>query len=582
MNEKVKAKIDLLTSKPGVYLMKDESGTIIYVGKAKSLIKRVKQYFLRPQEGKVFRMVREIDDFDTIETLNEKEALLLEINLIRKYYPKYNILLKDGKSYPYIALNKKGDPFLKIAYNDKDKNFKYFGPYPNSQACYKTIDLLNKLFPLRKCQHLKNEPCLYYHLGQCLGPCIKKVSEEEYIPLINEINHFLNGDTSKIKEKLKLEMMDASEKLEFEKAKEIKDILDSIEKVVIKQNIQLQDHIDRDVISLSTRDGYYSICIMTYRKGNLLGKDVFIMEEFEDYEEEFIENVFQYYLSHNIPKEIIVSNKEIGEKLSYLLERKVISPTRGVKKDLLLIAYENAKNGLDEHFLTARLEDDTLSLLNELGDLLKIKTPLHIELFDNSHLQGSFPIGAMVVFINGVKVPSEYRKFNIQESSGKDDLKSMEEVIRRRYTRLLIEDKKMPDLIIVDGGENQINVAREVLDNLMLNIPVCGLSKNDKHHTNGLIYNNELHYIDKKSRLFLMLVRMQDEVHRYAITFHKDKRGKGLTSSIYDDIKGIGKKRKESLEKAFPSLDSLKKASLEELSQIVPLEIALKIKEKIK
>lgn len=582
MNEKVKAKIDLLTSKPGVYLMKDESGTIIYVGKAKSLIKRVKQYFLRPQEGKVFRMVREIDDFDTIETLNEKEALLLEINLIRKYYPKYNILLKDGKSYPYIALNKKGDPFLKIAYNDKDKNFKYFGPYPNSQACYKTIDLLNKLFPLRKCQHLKTEPCLYYHLGQCLGPCIKKVSEEEYIPLINEINHFLNGDTSKIKEKLKLEMMDASEKLEFERAKEIKDILDSIEKVVIKQNIQLQDHIDRDVISLSTRDGYYSICIMTYRKGNLLGKDVFIMEEFEDYEEEFIENVFQYYLSHNIPKEIIVSNKEIGEKLSYLLERKVISPTRGVKKDLLLIAYENAKNGLDEHFLTARLEDDTLSLLNELGDLLKIKTPLHIELFDNSHLQGSFPIGAMVVFINGVKVPSEYRKFNIQESSGKDDLKSMEEVIRRRYTRLLIEDKKMPDLIIVDGGENQINVAREVLDNLMLNIPVCGLSKNDKHHTNGLIYNNELHYIDKKSRLFLMLVRMQDEVHRYAITFHKDKRGKGLTSSIYDDIKGIGKKRKESLEKAFPSLDSLKKASLEELSQIVPLEIALKIKEKIK
>ena len=462
MNEKVKAKIDLLTSKPGVYLMKDESGTIIYVGKAKSLIKRVKQYFLRPQEGKVFRMVREIDDFDTIETLNEKEALLLEINLIRKYYPKYNILLKDGKSYPYIALNKKGDPFLKIAYNDKDKNFKYFGPYPNSQACYKTIDLLNKLFPLRKCQHLKTEPCLYYHLGQCLGPCIKKVSEEEYIPLINEINHFLNGDTSKIKEKLKLEMMDASEKLEFERAKEIKDILDSIEKVVIKQNIQLQDHIDRDVISLSTRDGYYSICIMTYRKGNLLGKDVFIMEEFEDYEEEFIENVFQYYLSHNIPKEIIVSNKEIGEKLSYLLERKVISPTRGVKKDLLLIAYENAKNGLDEHFLTARLEDDTLSLLNELGDLLKIKTPLHIELFDNSHLQGSFPIGAMVVFINGVKVPSEYRKFNIQESSGKDDLKSMEEVIRRRYTRLLIEDKKMPDLFTSKATQpDAINLTTE-------------------------------------------------------------------------------------------------------------------------
>ena len=582
MNEKVKAKIDLLTSKPGVYLMKDETGKIIYVGKAKSLIKRVKQYFLRPQEGKVFRMVREIDDFDTIETLNEKEALLLEINLIRKYYPKYNILLKDGKSYPYIALNKKGDPFLKIAYKDKDKNFKYFGPYPNSQACYKTIDLLNKLFPLRKCQNLKSEPCLYYHLGQCLGPCINRITEEQYEPLLEEINHFLNGETSKIKEKIKLEMNEASEKLEFEKAKECKDLLDSINQICIKQGIQLQDHIDRDVIGLSNREGYYSLAIMTYRKGNLLGKNVFVMEEFEDYEEEFIENVFQYYLSHNLPKEIIVSNKEVGEKLQYLLDTKVLVPSRGVKKDLLLIAYENAKNGLDEHFLTARLEDDSLSLLNELGDLLKIPTPLHIELFDNSHLQGSFPIGAMVVFINGVKAPSEYRKFNIQESSGKDDLKSMEEVIRRRYSRLLIENKKMPDLIIVDGGDNQINVAQEVLDNLCLNIPLCGLAKNDKHHTNGLIYKNELFEIDKKSRLFLMLVRMQDEVHRYAISFHKDKRGKGLTQTIYDDIKGIGKKRKEMLLKAFPSLDSIKKASLEELIQIVPKDIALEIKEKVK
>lgn len=582
MNEKVKAKIDLLTSKPGVYLMKDEQGKIIYVGKAKSLIKRVKQYFLRPQEGKVFRMVREVDDFDTIETLNEKEALLLEINLIRKYYPKYNILLKDGKSYPYIALNKKGDPYLKIAYKDKDKNFKYFGPYPNSQACYKTIDLLNKLFPLRKCQHLRTEPCLYYHLGQCLGPCINKITKEQYDPLIDEINHFLNGETAKIKEKIKEDMLKASENLEFEKAKEYKDLLTSIDQVCVKQGIQLQDHVDRDIIGLSTRDGYYSIAIMTYRKGNLLGKNVFIMEEFEDYEEEFIENIFQYYLSHNLPKEIIVSDEKVGEKLQYLLDTKVLVPSRGVKKDLLLIAYENAKNGLDEHFLTARLEDDTLSLLNELGELLKIPTPLHIELFDNSHLQGSFPIGAMVVFINGVKAPSEYRKYNIQDSSGKDDLKSMEEVIRRRYSRLLIEEKKMPDLIIVDGGDNQINVAQEVLDNLCLNIPLCGLAKNDKHHTNGLIYNGELYHIDKKSRLFLMLVRMQDEVHRYAISFHKDKRGKGLTHTIYDDIKGIGKKRKEMLLKAFPSLDSIKKASLEELIQIVPKDIALEIKDKVK
>lgn len=574
MNELIKAKIDLLSSRPGVYLMKSEDGTIIYVGKAKSLINRVKQYFTRPQAGKVFRMVREAYDFDTIETPSEKEALLLELNLIRKYYPKYNVLLKDGKSYPYIALSKSGDPFLKIAYKDNDKRFKYFGPYPNSQACYKTIDLLNKLFPLRKCQNIHLEPCLYYHLGQCLGPCVKKITKEEYEPLIDNINRFLNGDSGKIKESLKKEMMEKSAALEFEKALEIKQTLDSIDRVCSKQSILLQDHMDRDVIACSLREGYFSLAIITYRKGNLLGKNIFVLEAFDDIEEEIIDNVFQYYLNHSLPKEIVVSSLELKEKLSYLLDTKVVSPTRGIKKDLIMIALENAKNGLDEHFLTARLEDDSLSLLEELGCLLNIKTPLHIELFDNSHLQGSFPIGAMVVFINGQKAPSLYRKFNIMDSDGKDDLKSMEEVLRRRYSRLLNENKKMPDLIIVDGGENQINVAKKVLLDLNLNIPLAGLAKNEKHHTNGLIYEGELFSLDKKSRLFLMLIRMQDEVHRYAISFHKSKRGKNLTHSLFDDIKGIGKKRKEMLMKTYPSLDSLKKASKDELCQIVPSNIA--------
>ena len=577
MNEKIEAKIDLLTYVPGVYLMKDKDGTIIYVGKAKSLIKRVKQYFTRPQEGKVLRMVREVDDFDTIETPSEKEALLLEINLIRKYYPKYNILLKDGKSYPYIALNKMGDPYLKIAYKDTDKRFKYFGPYPSSQASYKTIDLLNKIFPLRKCKTIPSTPCLYYHLGQCLGPCINKIDETTYEPLIEKIQHFLNGDTSSIKEELKEKMIKASENLEFEVANELKITLESIDKICQKQNIQLQDHVDRDVIGFSSREGYFSLCIMTYRNGNLLGKNIFILETFENIKEEIIDNVFSYYQKHNLPKEIIVSEEEIASLLNEFLDAEVICPSRGIKKDSLLIALENAKHGLDEHFLTARLEDDTLSLLEELGSLLHIKTPLRIELFDNSHLQGSYPIGAMVCFINGEKAPSEYRKFNISWSSGKDDLKSMEEVITRRYSRLINEEKKMPDLIIVDGGENQINVAQEVLDNLNLDIPLAGLAKNDKHHTNGLIYQGELYEIDKKSRLFLMLVRMQDEVHRYAITFHKELRGKGLTHSFLDDIKGIGKKRKELILKAYPTLDSLKKADVLELSQIVPLPLAEEI-----
>ena len=581
MNELVKAKIDLLTTRPGVYLMKDKDGTIIYVGKAKSLIKRVKQYFTRPQEGKVLRMVREVYDFDTIETPSEKEALLLEINLIQKYYPKFNILLKDGKSYPYIALYKKGDPYLKIAYKDKDPSYKYFGPYPNSSACYHTIDLLNKLFPLRKCSYLKTEPCLYYHLGQCLGPCIRKITEEEYEPLIDGITHFLNGDYGNIKEKLKEEMIKASESLNFEKAQELKETLDSIDQVASKQNIQLQDHIDRDVIAYSTREGYFSLAVMTYRHGNLLGKNIFVLEAFDDVDEEIVANVFKYYLNHNLPKEIIVPTDILKDALTDLLDTNIICPTRGTKKDLIGIALSNAKNGLDEHFLTARLEDDSLSLLEELGKLLNIKTPLQIELFDNSHLQGSYPIGAMVVFINGCKAPGEYRKFNIKESLGNDDLKSMEEVITRRYSRLLLENKKMPDLIIVDGGQNQINVAEECIYNLGLDIPVAGLAKNDKHHTNGLIYKNELYEIDKKSRLFLMLVRMQDEVHRYAITFHKDKRSKGVTHTLFDDIKGIGKKRKEMLMKAYPSLDSLNKATVEELSQIVPQDIALKIKEEL-
>lgn len=581
MNELIKAKIDLLSTKPGVYLMKDQEGTIIYVGKAKSLIKRVKQYFTRPQEGKVFRMVREINDFDTIETPSEKEALLLEINLIRKYYPKYNILLKDGKSYPYIALKKKDDPFLKIAYKDNDKKFKYFGPYPNSKAVYATIDLLNKLFPLRKCQTLHKEPCLYYHLGNCLGPCINKIDADKYEELTKQITSFLNGDTSRIKSICQKKMSEYSQNLEFEKAQEMKNILLGIEEINKKQTITMQDHIDRDVIASSSREGYFSLCIMTYRKGMLLGKNLFVIETFDEVNEEIVSSVFQYYMNHNKPKEIIVSSKDLAEDLSYLLETKVSSPTRGSKKDMLLIALENAKKGLDEHFLTARLEDNSLTLLEELGNMLNIKTPLHIELFDNSHLQGSYPIGAMVVFINGVKVPSMYRKFNIKESEGKDDLKSMEEVLTRRYSRLIVENKELPDLIIVDGGQNQINVALQVMENLGLNIPIAGLYKNDKHHTSGLIYQEEMYQIDPKSRLFLMLVRMQDEVHRYAISTHRNKRSKGLTSSFLDDIKGLGKKRLELLLKAYPTKEDLQKASIEELESLIPLNIALEIKNRL-
>ena len=581
MNELLKVKIELLKDVPGVYIMKNSEGTVIYVGKAKSLIKRVKQYFYRPQVGKVMRMVREITDFDTIQINSEKEALLLELNLIQKYYPKYNILLKDGKTYPYIALSKDKEPRLKIAYKPNDKDHYYFGPYTSSSSAYKIIDLLNKIFPLRKCSYIPSSPCLYYHLHQCLGPCINKNLASEYKSMVNDIKHFMQGDDSKIKANLILQMKKASEELNFEKAGEYKRIIDSIDHIQEKQSITLSSKLSLDVIATSSREGYFALSIITYRNGLLLGKNVFVNEqEGENNDEQVISLIFQYYQKHDLPKEIIVGNKEyliLQESLS----TKVILPSRGIKHDLLLIALENAKNGIDEHFLSARLEDDNLLLLEELGNILNIKAPLHIELFDNSHLQGSEPIGAMVCFINGVKTPSMYRKYNIKQSSGKDDLKSMYEVIYRRYSRLKKENQPLPDLILVDGGLNQLKVAQKALDDLDIKINLAGLEKDNHHHTSTLLTLEKEYPLSNQSKLFLFLVRMQDEVHRFAITFHRQKRSKKVISSFFDNIEGIGEKRKEMLNKAYPSLDSLKNASLEELSQIVPQEVGQRIIDKL-
>ena len=582
MNDILKVKIELLKDVPGVYLMKDKDGNVIYVGKAKSLIRRVKSYFFRPQEGKVFRIVREICDFDTIQINSEKEALLLELNLIRKYYPKYNVLLKDGKTYPFICLSKENEPRLKMVYKPSDKKNYYFGPYTSSSYAWKIIDLLNKIFPLRKCYVMPSSPCLYYHIGQCLGPCIHKDLNDKYVDMIKEIKRFLNGDDSKIKQDLVLKMKEASNSLNFEKAKEYKDLIDAINHIQEKQNISLSTLKDADVIASSSREGYFSFAVMTYRKGLLIGKNIYVLEkEGEDNIEQLTTLIYQYYLNHDLPKEIIVGSDELKNSLINLLDVRVNNPSRGEKKNLLLIALENAKNGIDEHFLSARLEDDNLLLLERLGGLLNIKTPLHIELFDNSHLQGSEAIGAMVVFINGVKVPSMYRKYNIEASSGKDDLKSMYEVIYRRYSRLINEEQKLPDLIIVDGGYNQLEVAKKALSDLNISIPLCGLSKDEHHNTSMLIDENEVYPLDTKDKLFLFLVRMQDEVHRYAISFHRQKRSKKLGLSFFDNIEGIGMKRKELLTKAYPSLASLKSATLEELTQLIPIEVAKRIIEKI-
>lgn len=580
--EIVKRKIELLPDHPGCYLMKNKDGTIIYVGKAKSLVKRVKQYFTRPQEGKAFRMVLEVTDFDTIETDSEKESLLLEINLIQKYYPKYNIMLKDGKMYPYIALKKMGDPYLKIARNDKDKSFSYFGPFPNSGSAYRMIDLLNKIYPLRKCKNIPNRACLYYHLGQCMGPCINDISKSDNKDMISHITKFLNGDASEVKQEITAKMRAAANDLRFEEAQEYKETLDTIEHVLSSQKIMMQDHIDRDIVGYSQRDGYISILFLLYRKGVLLGKNLFVVEKFDDINSELTDYIYQFYLNHPKPKELIISEKSIADILESSLGIKVIVPSRGVKKDLLFMALENAKAGLDEHFMTARLEDDNLKLLEELGNMLNISTPLDIELYDNSHLQGTEAIGAMVKFINGVKVPSMYRKYKIRQENKRDDLASMEEVLTRRLTRLKEENSKMPDLIIVDGGMTQVEIAYNVREKLNVNVNIAGLAKNDKHETDALINGNTGEFIplNHKSPLFFMLMRMQDEVHRFAISYHRHKREKSFFETIYDDIPGIGKKRRIQLLSAYPTLDSLKSVTLEELKQIIPEESAKLILEK--
>ena len=580
--EIVKRKIELLPDHPGCYLMKNKDGTIIYVGKAKSLVKRVKQYFTRPQEGKVFRMVLEVTDFDTIETDSEKESLLLEINLIQKYYPKYNIMLKDGKMYPYIALKKMGDPYLKIARNDRDKSFSYFGPFPNSGSAYRMIDLLNKIYPLRKCKNIPNRACLYYHLGQCMGPCINDISKSDNKDMISHITKFLNGDASEVKQEITAKMRAAANDLRFEEAQEYKETLDTIENVLSSQKIMMQDHIDRDIVGYSQRDGYISILFLLYRKGVLLGKNLFVVEKFDDINSELTDYIYQFYLNHPKPKELIISEKSIADILESSLGIKVIVPSRGVKKDLLFMALENAKAGLDEHFMTARLEDDNLKLLEELGNMLNILTPLDIELYDNSHLQGTEAIGAMVKFINGVKVPSMYRKYKIRQENKRDDLASMEEVLTRRLTRLKEENSKMPDLIIVDGGMTQVEIAYNVREKLNVNVNIAGLAKNDKHETDALINGNTGEFIplNHKSPLFFMLMRMQDEVHRFAISYHRHKREKSFFETIYDDIPGIGKKRRIQLLSAYPTLDSLKSVTLEELKQIIPEESAKLILEK--
>ena len=583
MTEKVKIAIPLIPRRPGCYLMKDKDDKVIYVGKAKNLYNRVSQYFLRPQEGKVQAMVHNVDHFETIITKTDKEAFILELNLIHTYYPRYNILLKDGKHYPYIALKKKNDPFLKIARNEKDKNYYYFGPFPTSTYAYKVIDLLNKIFPTRKCRNIPTSPCLYYHLGMCLGPCINKIDEQTNNKLFENVKSFLEGHNDEVVKNLEKKMLSYSENQEYEKAQDVKLTLDAIKHILDQQVVENKDHVSRDVFGFTTREGYLCITILTYRRGLLLGKDSHIVEQFGDINEQISSLIFQYYETHSLPSEILINSAEIVESLEQLLDTKINNVSKGKLIDVVEMATLNAKQALDSHFMSARLEDNNLELLESLAKKLSIPTPYHIELFDNSHIQGDAPVGVAVAFINGEPLKKLYRKYNIEGKEKRDDYASMKEVMRRRYSRLKENNEKMPDLIITDGGLGQIHAGHEIIQELGLNIPVFGLFKNDRHQTKGLMnVNGEVISLDDDKKLFFLLVRMQDEVHRFAISFHHQKRNKKFTSSILDDIPGLGSKRKQLITDRYLDIDELKKATAEELSQYVPKDVAVAIVNKLK
>ena len=576
LSEKLKSQIALLPDAPGVYLMKDASDAIIYIGKAKSLKKRVSQYFLRPQEGKVLAMVTHVDHFDFILVHNEKEAFILEMNLIQTHYPRYNIMMMDNSHYPYIAV-RKDDARLTLTRNTKDKRNFYFGPFPNGGDAKRTIQILDAIYPTRKCRTLPKKPCLYYSLHQCMAPCIHSISEERYADLYAKVKRFLDGNTEEAIALLKERMVKAAEEMRYEDAGEYKKMIDAIRATTAKQTAEINnDKTSRDIIGYAEREGYRSVAILTYRRGMLLGKQTQVFGAFGDIEEQLAEFLASYYAANQAPSEILCRVPGIAEELAAYDEAiKVVAPKEGRLADLVDMAALNARQGLDAHFMSARLEDDKLGLLNELGDLLNIGTPYRIELFDNSHLQGAEAVGALVVFVNGMPNKKMYRKYRLAEENAGDDYHSMKEVAYRRYNRLKEEGQPFPELLLVDGGLPQIHAALEGLDAADVTLNVFGLYKNDKHQTEGLIDRDGNTYpLDAKSPLFFLLMRMQDEVHRFAITYHKERRSKAMTRSIYDGIPGIGEKRKEQLRKHYPTLEDLKRASVEELTQILTKDIA--------
>lgn len=589
MNERIKNKLALLPDQPGCYLMKDKNGTIIYVGKAKILKNRVRSYFTGSHNTKTERLVSEIEDFEYIVTESNIEALLLEINLIKKNDPKYNIMLKDDKTYPFLKITNEKYPRLVITRKVLKDKALYFGPYPDVGAANETKKILDRLFPLRKCKPSQTkEPCLYYHLGQCLCPYYFDVDPKVYTKIVDEVKNFLNGGHEKIESEIHQKMEKAAENMEFEKAAEYRDQIRAIETIMTRQKMTNTDLLDRDVFGYAIDKGWMCVQVFFVRQGKLIERDVSMFPFYNEAKEDFLTYIGQFYQEneHFIPKEVLIPDTIDKPSVEALLDTKVLQPKRGEKKKLVELANKNASVALNERFdLIARKQERTIGAVERLGNAMNIPTPIRIESFDNSNIMGTNPVAAMVVFIDGKPAKKEYRKYKIKTVNGPDDYASMREVIYRRYSRVIREGLPLPDLILIDGGKGQVDVAKDVLENqLGIDIPIAGMAKNDKHKTNELLFGTDLAVVplERNSPEFFLLQRVQDEVHRFAITFHRQLRSKNSFASRLDEIEGLGPKRKKMLLKEFKSLKNITAATIEELQEIgLPKNVAQNVFDKL-
>lgn len=573
-----KEKLALVPTKPGSYQMKNKDGVIIYVGKAKNLKNRLKSYFTGTVTGKTKMLVEDIDDFEYIVTSSELESLILEITLIKKYDPKYNIMLTDDKTYPYIELTKEKYPRLRVVRNVKrKKNLNYlYGPYPNVTAARKTVNMLNRLYPLRKCEHLKKELCLYYHIHECLGYCTKSIDKSVIDEMSKEIVAFLKGDSSFIREKINKEMLKASEAMNYERALELKTMLEDIDITLRRQKIDLNNNYNFDLINYYVDKNYLSIQVFFVRDGLLVGRNKDIISSDLDVLDQVVEYILKFYEKTGVlPKELLVPEEVDGELLANYLNIKVNSPKKGKLKNLLDLARDNAKEILmSEEEMLKKNDDLRLKAIDELKVLLKTDNVSRMEAFDNSHLFGTFYVGGMVVYNDFLPLKDEYRKYKISVTV-KDDLGAMKEVLYRRYYRVLMENLTPPDIVVMDGGYNQVRIAKDIIDSLGLKIRVIGLVKNDKHKTSSIIdEEGRVLEVSPNSNLFLFFSRIQEEVHRYAITYHRNIKAKGSLSSLLDLVPGIGEVRRKELLKKFGSLKKMKEASFEELNEVLPDDVS--------